>query len=74
MRNTHAKDFPSEPWRTKLGEVIGASHSLDYRFWEYGGRASQGLRELGEHGATKTLENEIKEQTGVSINFNFCLG
>ncbi|XP_037814121.1 spondin-1 isoform X1 [Lucilia sericata] len=63
MRNTHAKDFPSEAWRTRLGEVIGASHSLDFRFWEYGGRASQGLQELGEHGATKTLENEIKQHT-----------
>ncbi|KAM7343755.1 spondin-1 isoform 2-T2 [Cochliomyia hominivorax] len=64
MRNTHAKDFPSEAWRTRLGEVVGASHTVDYRFWEYGGRASQGLQELAEHGATKTLENEIKEHTG----------
>ncbi|XP_065368683.1 spondin-1 [Calliphora vicina] len=63
MRNTHAKNFPSEAWRTRLGEVVGASHRPEFRFWEYGGRASQGLQQLGEHGATKTLEQEIKEHT-----------
>ncbi|KAH8386232.1 hypothetical protein KR200_007340 [Drosophila serrata] len=62
-RNTHAKDFPAEAWRTRLGEVIGASHSHSYRYWAYGGRASQGMKEMAEHGATRTLENEIRENT-----------
>ncbi|EDX06734.1 GD10853 [Drosophila simulans] len=62
-RNTHWKDFPSEDWRTRLGEVIGASHSHSYRYWAYGGRASKGMKELAEHGATRTLENEIRENT-----------
>lgn len=66
-RNTHAKDFPSESWRTKLGEVVGATHTFDYRFWEYGGRASQGLQELAEHGATESLEKEIKARVVVNI-------
>ncbi|XP_034651835.1 spondin-1 [Drosophila subobscura] len=62
-RNTHAKDFPVEAWRTRLGEVIGASHSFDYRYWAYGGRASLGMREMAEHGATRTLEQEIRDNT-----------
>ncbi|XP_037714862.1 spondin-1 [Drosophila subpulchrella] len=62
-RNTHSKDFPAEAWRTRLGEIIGASHSHNYRYWAYGGRASQGLKEMAEHGATRTLENEIRENT-----------
>ncbi|XP_016981246.1 spondin-1 [Drosophila rhopaloa] len=62
-RNTHSKDFPAEAWRTRLGEVIGASHSYSYRYWAYGGRASQGMKEMAEHGATRTLENEIRENT-----------
>ncbi|EDW60568.1 spondin-1 [Drosophila virilis] len=62
-RNTHAKDFPAEAWRTRLGEIIGASHSYSYRYWAYGGRASQGMRELAEHGATRTLEQEIRDNT-----------
>ncbi|XP_039483932.1 spondin-1 [Drosophila santomea] len=62
-RNTHWKDFPAEDWRTRLGEVIGASHSQSYRYWAYGGRASRGMKEMAEHGATRTLENEIRENT-----------
>uniref|UniRef100_A0A1A9ZR78 Spondin-1 n=1 Tax=Glossina pallidipes TaxID=7398 RepID=A0A1A9ZR78_GLOPL len=61
MRNTHAKQFPSEAWRTRFGELLGASHTLEYRFWQYGGLASAGLKELAEHGSTKALEREIKE-------------
>ncbi|KAH8401039.1 hypothetical protein KR009_002605, partial [Drosophila setifemur] len=60
-RNTHAKDFPTEAWRTRLGEVIGASHSNSYRYWAYGERASQGLKEMAEHGATRNLEREIRD-------------
>ncbi|XP_037953789.1 spondin-1 [Teleopsis dalmanni] len=60
-RNTHAKDFPAETWRTRFSTVIGASHTFEYRFWEYGTRATPGLRELAEHGATQALEDEIKE-------------
>lgn len=69
MRNTHAKQFPSEAWRTRFGELLGASHTLEYRFWQYGGLASAGLKELAEHGSTKALEREIKETASVSINF-----
>jgi len=52
-----------------LGEVIGASHSHSYRYWAYGGRASKGMKELAEHGATRTLENEIRENTQVGNQF-----
>ncbi|XP_034475686.1 spondin-1 [Drosophila innubila] len=62
-RNTHAKDFPPEAWRTRIGEIIGASHSYSYRYWAYGQRASLGVQELAEHGATRTLEQEIRENT-----------
>ncbi|KAH8384613.1 hypothetical protein KR093_002648, partial [Drosophila rubida] len=62
-RNTHAKDFPREAWRTRIGDVIGASHSYSYRYWAYGGRASMGMREMAEHGATRSLEQEIRENT-----------
>ncbi|KAM8712000.1 hypothetical protein ACLKA7_012508 [Drosophila subpalustris] len=62
-RNTHAKDFPPEAWRTRIGEIIGASHSYSYRYWAYGQRASLGLQEMAEHGATRTLEQEIRDNT-----------
>ncbi|KAH8398981.1 hypothetical protein KR222_007354, partial [Zaprionus bogoriensis] len=60
--NTHAKLYPDED-RTRIGEVIGASHSYSYRYWAYGELASKGMREMAEHGSTRTLELEIRENT-----------
>jgi hypothetical protein len=62
-RHTHPKDFPSNNWLTKFSDVIGASHTVDYRFWEYGQIASKGLKEVAEHGSTRTLETELKSQS-----------
>ncbi|XP_018794913.1 PREDICTED: spondin-1 [Bactrocera latifrons] len=59
-RNTHPHNFPAESWRTRFSELIGASHTPDYRFWQYGELASRGLQEMAEHGATRLLEMEIK--------------
>lgn len=60
-RNTHPKDFPSDVWSTKFSDVVGASHKLNNAFWQYGGIASEGLRELAETGVTKLMESELKE-------------
>lgn len=61
-RHTHPKDFPANSWRTRFSDIIGASHTIDYRFWTYGELASEGLREVAEHGSTRTLESELKDQ------------
>jgi spondin-1 len=37
-RNTHPKDFPSNGL-TKFSDVIGASHTTEYRFWMKGEQA-----------------------------------
>ncbi|XP_055855447.1 spondin-1 [Episyrphus balteatus] len=62
-RHTHPKDFPANSWRTRFSDIIGASHTIDYRFWRYGEQASEGLKEVAEHGSTRTLESELKEQS-----------
>ncbi|XP_037814120.1 spondin-1 [Lucilia sericata] len=62
-RHTHPKDFPANSWQTRFSDIIGASHTVDYRFWEYGKNASEGLREVAEHGSTRTLESELKEKS-----------
>ncbi|XP_026469503.1 spondin-1-like [Ctenocephalides felis] len=62
-RHTHPKDFPSNGWLTRFSDVIGASHTVDYRFWEYGQPASEGLRQVAEHGATRMLESELKAES-----------
>lgn len=30
-RNTHPKDFPSNNWLTRFSDIIGATHTVDYR-------------------------------------------
>nr|XP_018916487.1 PREDICTED: spondin-1-like isoform X1 [Bemisia tabaci] len=62
-RHTHPKDFPSNSWLTRFSDVIGASHTSEYRFWEYGGFASEGLRQVAESGAPRMLESELKSQS-----------
>ncbi|KAF5286620.1 hypothetical protein FQA39_LY16228 [Lamprigera yunnana] len=62
-RNTHPKDFPSDVWRTRFSDVIGASHTTEYYFWNYGEGASEGLREVAENASTRTLESELKAKS-----------
>ncbi|XP_025832905.1 spondin-1 isoform X2 [Agrilus planipennis] len=62
-RNTHPKDFPEDKWSTKFSDVIGASHSVDYSFWNYGELANDGLRQLAENGNTRELEKELKDNS-----------
>lgn len=52
---------------TKFSDIIGASHTVDYRFWEYGGTASDGLKMVAEHGNTQTLERELKGQVRIEV-------
>ncbi|XP_014248718.1 spondin-1 [Cimex lectularius] len=61
-RHTHPKDFP-ENVLTRFSDVIGASHTFDYRFWQYGGKASEGLRQVAELGSTRVLESELKSES-----------
>ncbi|XP_017772069.1 PREDICTED: spondin-1 isoform X2 [Nicrophorus vespilloides] len=62
-RNTHPKDFPSNGWLTRFSDIIGASHTFDYTFWNYGEIASNGLRQLAENGNTRMLESELKAKS-----------
>lgn len=62
-RHTHPKDFPTNEWLTHFSDIIGASHSANYRVWDYGGYSSDGLRQVAEWGSTRTLESELKRQS-----------
>ncbi|XP_059486805.1 spondin-1-like isoform X2 [Neocloeon triangulifer] len=62
-RHTHPKDFPTNGWLTRFSDVIGASHTVDYRFWEYGGISSEGVRQVAEKGSTRMLESELKSES-----------
>ncbi|XP_015109326.1 spondin-1 isoform X2 [Diachasma alloeum] len=62
-RNTHPKDFPSKGWLIRFSDVIGASHTIDYRFWQFNETSSEGLQQVAEFGSTRKLESELKEQS-----------
>ncbi|EDV98194.1 spondin-1 isoform X2 [Drosophila grimshawi] len=62
-RNLHPKDFPARGWQTRFCELVGAAHSSDYRFWESGALASEGVKQYAEHCTSRLLERDF------SINF-----
>ncbi|KAJ0179252.1 hypothetical protein K1T71_004964 [Dendrolimus kikuchii] len=62
-RNTHPREFPPESARAHFGDVIGASHTVQYRVWQEGRVASTGLRRLADDGATTALEKELKAES-----------
>ncbi|KAL0839460.1 hypothetical protein ABMA28_016170 [Loxostege sticticalis] len=62
-RNTHPHEFPPETARAHFGDVIGASHTAQYRVWQEGRVASSGLRRLAEDGTTTALEKELKAES-----------
>lgn len=46
-----------------FSDVIGASHSSDYILWNYGHRASDGLKFLMKQGSSLKLESELKDKS-----------
>lgn len=60
-RYTHPDDFPDNYWLAYFSDIIGASHSNEFRMWSPDGYATDGVRELAELGMTKKLESELKQ-------------
>uniref|UniRef100_A0A3B4DBA3 Spondin-1 n=1 Tax=Pygocentrus nattereri TaxID=42514 RepID=A0A3B4DBA3_PYGNA len=42
--------------------IIGASHSKNYVLWEYGGYASEGVKQVAELGSPVKMEEEIRQK------------
>ncbi|GCC27190.1 hypothetical protein chiPu_0005613 [Chiloscyllium punctatum] len=60
---THPKDYPK--FATHWSAIIGASHSKSYRLWEYGGFASNGVKQVAEWGSPVKMEEEIRQQQAI---------
>lgn len=45
--------------------IIGASHSKNYVLWEYGGSASDGVKQVAELGSPVKMEEEIRQKVRV---------
>lgn len=58
--------LPSSIGRTNhWSAIIGSSHSKNYILWEYGGYASEGVKQVAELGSPVKMEEEIRQQVGV---------
>lgn len=60
-RFTHPDDFPDNYWSAYFSDIIGASHSNEFRMWNLDSYATEGVKELAESGSTKKLESELKQ-------------
>lgn len=58
---THPEEFPEDHSQAYFSDIIGASHSNEFRMWNYSSYASDGVKELAEGGSTKKLESELKQ-------------
>lgn len=48
--------------------IIGASHSKNYVLWEYGGYASDGVKQVAELGSPVKMEEEIRQKVRICSN------
>uniref|UniRef100_A0A8C6WH94 Spondin-1 n=1 Tax=Neogobius melanostomus TaxID=47308 RepID=A0A8C6WH94_9GOBI len=56
----HPKDYPRRA--NHWSALIGASHSKSYVLWEYGGMASDGVKQVSELGSPVKMEEEIRQK------------
>ncbi|KAJ3593581.1 hypothetical protein NHX12_005915 [Muraenolepis orangiensis] len=57
----HPKDYPRRA--NHWSSIIGSSHSRNYVLWEYGGYASDGVKQVAELGSPVKMEEEIREKS-----------
>lgn len=50
--------------------IIGGSHSKNYVLWEYGGYASEGVKQVAELGSPVKMEEEIRQQVRTESQTN----
>lgn len=63
--NVCVRPFP--PGRANhWSAIIGASHSKNYVLWEYGGYASDGVKQVAELGSPVKMEEEIRQKVSFS--------
>ncbi|CAF1629398.1 unnamed protein product [Rotaria sordida] len=54
-------------------DIIGAVHNEEYSLWNYGGIASDGLKQVAEWGAIGTMQKEIKNHTKFGVIRNLMI-
>ncbi|KAI2648433.1 Spondin-1 [Labeo rohita] len=67
----HPKDYPRRA--NHWSALIGASHSRSYVLWEYGGFASEGVKQVAEYGSPVKMEEEIRQKVGLLAKHHFTI-
>lgn len=64
-RQTHPKQFPDakNAYLLHWSNVVGSTHSNDYRIWDLDQYASRAVKEVCEFGSSRSLENEMKDNS-----------
>lgn len=64
-KQTHPKGFPTgrEALLLHWSNIVGATHTDDYRIWEYDEYASRGVKEVCEFGYSSSLETDMKRNS-----------
>ncbi|KAJ1177564.1 hypothetical protein NDU88_002817 [Pleurodeles waltl] len=57
---SHPKEYPRRA--NHWSAIIGGSHSKNYVLWEYGGYASEGVKQVAELGSPVKMEEEIRQK------------
>jgi hypothetical protein len=70
-RATHPTDFPSTAHFSRL---VGGTHSSRVRFWQPGGQASQGIKDMAERGRTSPLDSEVQAAIAAGTAYGVILG
>ena len=61
--STHPTDFPTSP---HFSGMIGGTHNSAVSFWETGGIASDGIKEMAERGSKGPLRGEVNQAISAS--------
>ena len=51
----------SDAYLLHWSNVVGSTHSNDFRLWQYDHYASRAVKEVCEFGSSRSLENEMKD-------------
>ena len=57
----------SEALLLHWSNIVGATHTDDYRIWEYDGYASRGVKEVCEFGYSSSVETDMKKNVSTNV-------
>ncbi|WP_419622457.1 hypothetical protein [Thiolapillus sp.] len=57
----------SDAYLLHWSNIVGSTHSNDFRLWQYDHYASRAVKEVCEFGSSRSLENVMKENVSTQV-------